>query len=138
MVCGTPGALAVLASVQYGADDDDLAERQAVHLPGVASGSPDPQPARCCPPPSAAMDRRSRWHDQCLSSRWLAQGDGSGMAKASGSDDERALVGGHAEPHRFEPEPWWPVGWVDEVSDTTPQVATARDPDPDQPVPERD
>jgi len=116
-----------------GLDDDDVAECQPVYLPGVTSGGPGPQAVWGCSPALTTVDCRARRHDQRRDCRSLAQGYRPGAAEALGSDDERPLVGGHAEPQRLQPEPGRRACGVDEHRDAVPQIACTRDHHADRP-----
>ena len=88
---------------QHGADDDYVAERQAVNLQGVTSRRPDPDAAGRFTPALPAVDRRSRWHDQRGDRRPLTQADRAGASKALGADDKRALAALFLSPARKAP-----------------------------------
>lgn len=79
-------------------NDDQLAEGEAIDLPGITSGSPDPEPAWGFAPASGAVKRWSWRNYQWRSCRLPSQGDRARRAEPLSPDDEGALIGGHAEP----------------------------------------
>jgi hypothetical protein len=79
-------------------NDDHFAECEAIDLPGITPGSSHPQSAGGFAPAPGSVQCWPRRDDQRRYCRPLAEGDGTRMAEAPGTDDERAVVGGHTEP----------------------------------------
>src|SRR5215471_19421580 len=105
------------------AHDDDLAEAQPIDLPGVAAGGFDPQATGDGAVTEETVERRPRRYDERHHCWPFPLRDRARTAKERGPDDTWALVGGQAEPQRFQRQPRRRAGGIHQVGDTTPGAA---------------